>query len=159
MHAAETMHGAREAGDEPVRFCNYTTANKPPCLCCWVLIAVWNKQHGTDWTTFGCHHKLYKWSIWAPDVDRRIDGYLHCVRAIWDEMTDYFHAACELLFMRKHTPSNPWSDLSGEGQQQEEYGSHADDANQEEISGNLAKIEAIKKGAEGDSADVEDGRL
>jgi hypothetical protein len=67
-------------------------------------------------------------------------------------MTDYFTAACELRFKRQHTPSNPRSDSSGEGQQQEKAHSDGDDADLEEISKDLAEIEAIEKGAEGEGA-------
>ncbi len=157
MYAAETMRVARETGAEPVRFCNYIAVNKLSCPCCWAFIGAWNKQHGTDWTTSGCHHKPYKWSVWAPELDRPSDGYLRCVRAVWDKMTDYFTAACELRFKRLHTPSNPRSDSSGEGQQQEKASSDVDDADLEEITKNLAEIEAIEKGAEGEGADGEDG--
>ncbi len=114
LHAVEAMRYARDAGAEPVRFCNYIAVSKLSCPCCHVFIKAWNEQHKTNWVTSGCHHKPYKWSILVPDKDPPDGAYYECVKAVWRRIKEYLPDASAVRFIQGKTPSQPRSDSSGE---------------------------------------------
>jgi hypothetical protein len=147
MRAAEAMRIAKETGAEPVRLCNYIAVNKLSCPCCWTFIEEWNRQHGTDWATSGCHFKPYKWGVFAPELDHADEAYLRCVKAVWDKMTGYFPKACELRFRRNRTQSQPRSDSSGEGSHRTEADFNSYRADEERVR-RLAELRALEDGGE-----------